>query len=235
MNNNRWHVLPDPQALADNVAKIIEECSQTALKERGVFNIVLAGGTTPEKIYQHLTKIETDWSRWSIYFGDERCLPPGDSQRNSVMASHSWLEHVPIPENNIHPIPAELGPEAAARSYAREIATALPFDLVLLGMGEDGHTASLFPGQRHDAAELVHPVHEAPKPPPERVSLSLKALNNSDAVIILVTGSAKRQAVQQWLAGDDLPIAGIHGRNGCDIYLDIAAQPPVHPRAGHRP
>ncbi len=225
MKNNRWHILPDPQTLAETAAKIIEECSQSALTEKGAFKIVLAGGTTPEKIYQHLAKIKTDWSCWSIYFGDERCLPIDDPQRNSIMATHSWLKHVSIPENNIHPIPAELGPEAAAQRYAGEIESALPFDLVLLGMGEDGHTASLFPGQHHNTTELVHPVHEAPKPPPERVSLSLEALNNSNTVIILVAGAAKRKAVQQWQADEDLPIASIHGRNGCEIYLDLAAQP----------
>jgi 6-phosphogluconolactonase len=222
--NHRWHVLPDPQILADKVAKIIEKHAQAAIRTNSVFKIVLAGGTTPEKVYQRLVRIETDWSCWSIYFGDERCLPSDHPQRNSVMAAHSWLEHVPVPASNIHPIPAEQGAEKAAQAYSQVVSNALPFDLVLLGMGEDGHTASLFPGQRHDMSELVHPVYDAPKPPAERVSLSIEALNNSDAVIILVTGAAKSHALQQLQAGDDLPIAAIHGHNGCDIYLDVAAQ-----------
>jgi len=225
MNETRWHTLADAQAVAEAVARSIAAQARSAIENNGAFKIVLAGGTTPGKVYERLAEFQTDWSCWHIYFGDERCLPADHPDRNSVMASRTWLERVHIPADHIHPIPAELGPVEAATAYEQTVARALPFDLVLLGMGEDGHTASLFPGQQHVSSQLVHPIFDAPKPPPQRVSLGLGALNDSHSVIILITGAAKRQAIQQWQSGVNLPIAAIHGLNGCDIYMDAAARP----------
>lgn len=219
----RWHRMPDTAALVRAVAGRVMEQARTAIENRGVFQIVLAGGMTPQAVYRELATAGTDWSRWRVYYGDERCLPADDPERNSVMATSSWLGRVSIPVANIHPIEAELGAEAAAARYTRVIAAARPFDLVLLGMGEDGHTASLFPGQPLDRPGHVHPVHAAPKPPPERVSLGLEALNDSEEVLILVAGSGKRAAVRRWKAGDSLPVARIHGHRGADVYIDAAA------------
>ena len=220
----RWHRMPNTAALVRAVAGRVLELAHVAIEERGVFQIVLAGGTTPQAVYRALVTASTDWSCWQVFFGDERCLPADHPERNSVMATQGWLGRVPIPDANIHPIQAELGAEAAATRYAGVIASARPFDLVLLGMGEDGHTASLFPGQPLlDRPGNVHPVHDAPKPPPDRVSLGLEALNDSREVLILVAGSSKRAAVQRWKAGDSLPIARIHGHRGADVYIDAAA------------
>jgi len=219
----RWHVMPDPAMLARVVAQRILELATAFLAGQGVFRIVLAGGTTPEAVYRLLAAATTDWSRWQIYFGDERCLEADHPGRNSVMAARSWLDRVPLPATNIHPIPAETGPEAAACSYRARVQEARPFHLVLLGMGEDGHTASLFPGQDHPESELVHPVHHAPKPPPDRVSLGFAALNDAEQVIILVTGANKQAAVEQWCSGAGLPVAGVHGHAGADVYIDADA------------
>jgi len=219
----RWHVFADTGVLARTAAERIARSAGEAITRGGSFRIVLAGGGTPEAVYQRLAGLDTDWTRWRIYFGDERCVPANHAGRNSVMAARSWLDRVPIPADNIYPIPAEAGAELAARSYANVVRDAMPFDLVLLGMGEDGHTASLFPGHVHDPAELVHAVHEAPKPPPDRVSLGLAALNDAGEVIILVTGPGKRDAVARWRAGADLPVARVHGRHGLDVYIDAAA------------
>ena len=120
-------------------------------------------------------------------------------------------------------IPAELGAEPAAKAYAPVVRDALPFDLVHLGMGEDGHTASLFPGHSHQGDALVHPVHDAPKPPPDRVTLSERALNDARGVYIIVTGEAKCDAVRAWRSGELLPVARIHGHSGADVFLDEAA------------
>jgi len=215
-----WHVLPDTQQLAREVAQAILTVAKSAITERDVFKIVLAGGTTPEAVYKQLSKEDADWNRWQIYFGDERCLPSGHPDRNSIMAGQSWLDHVAIPKDNIYPIPAEQGPEQGADSYTSIVRQACPFDLVLLGMGEDGHTASLFPGQMHDPDEMVHAIHDAPKPPPDRISLGLAALNDAREVMILVTGKGKREAVQRWRRGEQLPITQVQGHSGAKVYMD---------------
>ena len=220
----RWHVLNDPDAVAAGAAQRILQAASRAIDERGVFRIVLAGGRTPEAAYRLLVDADNDWSRWEIYFGDERCLPVDDVERNSAMATRALLDSVDVPAANIHPIPAELGAEAAAGEYEAVVRETLPFDLVLLGMGEDGHTASLFPGQQHPADELTHAVHNAPKPPPDRVSLSARALSEARAVLVLVTGAGKRAAVRDWRSGEPLPIAEIGGPAPVDVLLDKAAQ-----------
>ncbi len=216
----RWHVLDDPQAVAAQAAQLILAAAARAIAERGVFRIVLAGGRTPEAAYGLLVGADTDWSRWEVFFGDERCLPIDDAERNSHMAAQAWLDHVAIDEAHVYPIPAEQGAEAAAQAYTAAIQAAMPFDMVLLGMGEDGHTASLFPGHQQPAEEPVHAVHNAPKPPPDRVSLSQGALSDARQVLILVTGGGKRDAVQAWKSGDALPVASIRGHNGVDVLID---------------
>jgi 6-phosphogluconolactonase len=205
------------------VANRVLALAGQAIADHGRFRIVLAGGHTPAAVYRRLAGAEADWPRWQVWFGDERCLPADDPERNSVMAARDWLDRVPIPPGNIHPVPAEQGAAAAAAAYRTQLQGALPFDLVLLGMGEDGHTASLFPGQDHPPDELVHAVHGAPKPPPDRVSLGLAALNDAGSVLVLVSGSGKRDAIERWRRGEDLPVARVRGRHGVDVYLDAEA------------
>ncbi len=220
-----WQTLPDAQAVVQQATEIILRSGTAASNMRGRFNLVLAGGRTPAAVYRLLASSQADWVNWHLYFGDERCLADDDANRNSRMAASAWLDHSDVHADNIHPIPAELGAATAAARYATVIQTARPFDLVLLGMGEDGHTASLFPGQHYPDSETVHAVHNAPKPPPERVSLSRASLSNCEDVLVLVTGASKQAAVQQWQAGVSLPIAGISARHGVTVLLDAAAQP----------
>jgi 6-phosphogluconolactonase len=220
----RWHVLDNPDAVAAQAARRILQAASRAITERGLFRIVLAGGRTPQAAYRLLVDAATDWSCWEVYFGDERCLPADDAERNSLMAARALLDSVAVPAANIHPIPAEWGAEAAAREYEPVVRAALPFDLVLLGIGEDGHTASLFPEQQHPADQLVHAVHNAPKPPQDRVSLSAGALSEAREVLILVTGAGKQTAIQGWRAGERLPVARIGGSAQVDVLLDKAAQ-----------
>lgn len=228
MPMSRWHLFDDAAGVAREAARRILKAADRAISAQGGFSIVLAGGGTPESTYRLLVDADTDWSKWQVYFGDERCLPADDADRNSVMAPTAWLDHVKIPGENIHPIPAEQGAETAASIYATLIADAAPFDLVLLGMGEDGHTASLFPGQIHSDSELVHAIRDAPKPPPDRVSLSRNALSDCKELLILVTGSGKQQAVTRWKQGEDLPIASIGAHDAIDILLDKDANGAHH-------
>ncbi len=219
----RWHVMQDEAAVARAVANRILRAARRAQEDRGLFRIALAGGSTPRRTYALLAEAQADWTRWAIYFGDERCLPRDHPERNSRMAAEIWLDRVPIPPAHIHPIPAELGPDEAARRYAAVVQHAVPFDLVLLGMGEDGHTASLFPRHRHDPRAWVHAVHHAPKPPPERVSLGVRALSASHEAYALVTGRSKCEAVRRWRSGEALPIAQVRSHTGMDVWLDQAA------------
>ena len=219
-----WQLLENAEAVAHEACQRILAAAEQAITERNdSFRIVLAGGRTPELAYRQLRAANTDWERWHIYYGDERCLPENDAQRNSVMASQALLAQVPIPLEQIHVIPAQLGPAEAARYYTEEVKQALPFDMVLLGMGEDGHTASLFPGHVHPQEELVHAVYHSPKPPPERVSLSVKALCHTRELLILVTGASKRDAVTRWQRGENLPIAQIQPPVGATVLIDRAA------------
>ena len=206
----QWLRYDTADAVASTSIACILDCADRAIEERGVFSIVLAGGTTPRHAYEGLRDADTDWTRWQIYFGDERCLPVDDAERNSVMANEAWLKHVAIPSENIHVMNAEKGAEPAAKEYADTIKDAVPFDIVLLGMGEDGHTASLFPGHEHDESEMVHAVHNAPKPPSDRVSISALTLGECRELLIMVTGAGKQDAVRQWLAGEALPVASVN-------------------------
>lgn len=219
----RWHSYSTIAELEAAAVRAIRLAAQLAISQRSGFHIVLSGGNTPRRIYETLRSTDTDWSSWHVYFGDERCLPPGHAERNSRMAALAWLNHVGIPVAQIHVIEAERGAELAAQRYAQIVDRIAQFDLVLLGLGEDGHTASLFP--RHDPgnapdAPAALAVHDAPKPPSERVSLSAFRLGAARQVMFLVAGEAKRQAVQDWRNGMDIPAAAIKPAGGVDIYLE---------------
>lgn len=228
LNNNprqqcRWHTYPSTSSLEHAAAQAIFNASQHAISQRSAFNIVLAGGTTPRRVYELLRKIDTNWSAWHIYFSDERCLPADHADRNSRMAALAWLDQVSIPASQIHIIPAEQGAQAAASTYAQTLSKVDMFDLVILGLGEDGHTASLFPhhewGTSPDAPATLA-VHDAPKPPPERVSLSAYRLSQTRQILFLVSGAAKQQAIMDWRNGKGIPAAAISPACGVDVYLE---------------
>lgn len=215
--------LPSVDAVAAETARWILAAAASAISARGRFALVLAGGRTPLAAYTLLVGQVADWDRWHIFLGDERCLSPSDPGRNSVAAAQAFLDRVPIPAGNAHWIPVELGSEAGAAAYDSMIAPWLPFDLVLLGMGEDGHTASLFPGHPVPAGPLVIPVHGSPKPPPERVSLTPGALASCRDMLILITGAEKQEAVAQWRRGADLPVARVASQGPARVLIDGAA------------
>lgn len=222
----RWHVFPDDASLVANALARVLATARDAIAQHGAFDIVLAGGNTPRKLYRGLRSADTDWTRWHIWYGDERCAAPGDSERNSKMAHDEWLAHVAIPAANVHAMPAELGAREAATLYARDLRAVDAFDLVLLGLGEDGHTASLFPGHdwgAHADSPFVLAVFDAPKPPPERVSLSTRRLSSAHHVLFLVEGAGKRDAIAKWKRGDAIPAASIAPESGVDVLLDAAA------------
>lgn len=220
MNELKWTLLNSAQEVAAAASRQILQQAEIAIRQRGIYRIVLAGGSTPQMTYELLGKKQADWSNWAFYFGDERCLPAGHAELNSTMARQSLLDHVAVNTQQIHSIPAHLGAEQAADLYLDIIKPALPFDTVLLGMGEDGHTASIFPGQNWQNQPLVYPVHDAPKPPPDRVTLSKDALANTRKLLYLVTGAGKATAVKKWLQGESLPVNAIPLRADTEVLID---------------
>jgi 6-phosphogluconolactonase len=219
-------VFADTEALARHAAARVATLCREAVENHGSCHLVLAGGHTPRRCYELLRAMDLPWAALHIWFGDERCLPPGDAGRNDAMADGALLAHVPIPPAQVHRIPAEQGPEAAAAAYAALLASAPAMDIVLLGMGEDGHTASLFPGNPAlDDTRLAVPVHDAPKPPPVRVSMGLSVLNAAHHRLILVMGNAKAGALARVRRGDPLPAARL--AEGEWLIDQDAASPPA--------
>ena len=211
------------QLLACAVAQRIAELSAQSILARGEFRLALAGGETPRLCYRQLRELPLDWSRIHVYFGDERCLPLGDAQRNDSMARDTLLSHVPLAGENIHLIPAEQGAQEAAHAYAQLFKNLPPLDLVLLGMGEDGHTASLFPSNPANVLQdAVVPVFDAPKPPPERVSLSMRTLQAARHRLFMVAGSGKRDALAQIMQGVQLPALQV---GKAEWHVESAALP----------
>jgi len=226
----RWQTVPDELGLQRVACELIVASAAQAIQQRGQFHLVLAGGTTPREIYRQLVASRTDWTAWHIYFGDERCLPPDDPARNSRMATEVWLDYVPIPLLQRHLIAGELGAVEAAHDYAETLKTVGDFDLVLLGLGEDGHTASLFPD--HDWGTMpgspdAIAVFDAPKPPPQRMSLSAARLSRTRKAIFLVSGESKRNAIAKWRAGKDIPARSIMPSVGVDILVETSLLEPL--------
>lgn len=187
-------------ATADDVARTAADEIVAALAA-GSRTLVLAGGNTPKKCYDVLARADVKWGRVTILFGDERCVPPDDPESNYRMARESLLAHVA--PASVHRIAGELGPDEAAAAYDRVVASLAPLDVVLLGVGEDGHTASLFPGHPEVQAKgWAVAVRNAPKPPPDRVSLTLPALQGARRVIVLATGAGKAEAVAKARRGE---------------------------------
>jgi 6-phosphogluconolactonase len=224
----RWHVYPGLEELIERAAAAVTGGAEQALSAREQFNIVLAGGNTPRDIYRRLADLGAGDERWQVWFGDERYLPPGDADRNETMARETWLGQSGIPPANIHPIPYGPSPEDAAEAYAALLAPIRQLDLVLLGVGPDGHTASLFPGNdigaSSDAPDVLV-IENAPKPPPLRISMSAHRLSRSRQVLFMVTGAAKRDAVSHWRHGQEIPAALVSPPTGVDVFMDEEAAP----------
>ena len=180
-------------ATAEEVAEAGAAEIAEALRD-GASSLVLAGGTTPKRCYELLAQLDVEWGRIAVLFGDERCVPPDHPDSNYRMAKAALLDRVA--PATVHRMPAELGPDEGADLYAEVVANIAPLDFVLLGVGEDGHVASLFPGHPLlKATGLTAGIRDSPKPPPERVTLTLEAIRDARRVLILATGAGKAGAV----------------------------------------
>ncbi len=227
MNNPQqlnWHIYEDASSLArDASARIFRE-ARHAIGERDQFNIVLAGGHTPERTYGYLGRGESDWSRWQVFFGDEKIDAEGHLL-NFNMARDALLDVVAIPRQQVNRLMLDAGFEVAVDAYLKKLRRIKAFDLVLLGMGEDGHTASLFPGRALNTVDELICLDDAPFEPRDRISMNYLRLNAARRVMVLIEGERKRDAVKAWLAGEDLPISHITGLDGVDVLIEKSAYP----------
>jgi 6-phosphogluconolactonase len=209
----KFTVLATAEDVAEDAAADIAE----ALRD-GARTLVLTGGTTPQRCYELLAELDVEWGRVAVLFGDERCVPPTDPESNYRMVKQLLLDKVS--PATVYRMPAELGPDVGADEYAQVIELVAPLDLVILGVGEDGHVASLFPGHPALKAEgLTIGIHDSPKPPPERVTLTLEAIRDAGRVIILATGAGKADAVARAKRGE-VPAGMI---DGAQWLIDRAA------------
>lgn len=189
-------VLATAEEVAEDAAADIAE----ALRAGGR-TLVLTGGTSPIRTYQLLSELDVEWGRVAVLFGDERCVPPLDPESNYRIAKENLLDRVS--PAGVHRIPAELGPDVGAGLYAKVVAATMPFDVVLLGVGEDGHVNSLFPGHRALKAKgLTAGIHDSPKPPLERVTMTFEALRDAKRILIIATGAGKANAVAMARRGE---------------------------------
>lgn len=230
MNSARVIRAADGEAVAERAAQLIDELLDATLAARGRAHLALAGGTTPAGAYARLRR--RTWDGVELWFGDERCVGPDDPASNYRMVGETLLTHAG--DVIVHRIEGELGAERAAVAYDALLVERVPsdgmsspvLDIVLLGIGEDGHTASLFP---HNAAlqaagALCVAVHDAPKPPPDRVSLSLDVLRAARSTILLATGAAKAQALARALGSPDPAVpSSLLQRERLTVIADAAA------------
>lgn len=233
------HRYPDSDALVAAVGDRLADEIVTAIAQRGTANIVLTGGGTGIKLLARLGTHDDriDWSKVHLFFGDERYVPDGDDERNDKQAREALLDRIDIPAANVHAMPAADGDfgddlDAAALAYEQVLAGQAEageptpiFDVHLLGMGPEGHINSLFP---HTIAvrennRIVVGVPDSPKPPPQRITLTLPAIQRSREVWLVVSGEGKAEAVAAAVGGadpDDWPAAGAVGREATVWFLD---------------
>jgi 6-phosphogluconolactonase len=234
-------IADDPSALAETAAREVVAVARAAVAARGRFTIALAGGSTPRATYQRLAQPplagEMPWDRTFVFFGDERGVPPDHPESNYGMARAALLSHVPIPSRQIFRIEGEASDtDAVAADYARTLGEMFRvrrgevprLDLVLLGLGIDGHTASLFPGSPvlKETFRIVAAVHAAAASIPERITLTYPILNAAACVIYLVSGAEKAKVVRAALADQagGVPAAMVRPRDGRLLWiLDRAA------------
>lgn len=223
-------VFDTPDALFDAAADHIRARLAAAQSARGEASLVLAGGDTPAAVYRRLGERlgPVDPRRVHFFWGDERWVPLEHPARNEGLARRTLLVPWAVPEKNIHPLLDQLDDlHAAARRAHDRLLSVSAFDLLLLGVGEDGHTASLFPGSTIDESALVAPIDNAPKPPPERLTMTPACLSRAREILILATGLAKTTVLQALRSGKtSLPVSPWLERPNTRLFVDRAAWGP---------
>jgi 6-phosphogluconolactonase len=230
---------PDAESVAVRAAAVVERDLARARDQRGVAHVGLSGGTTPARTYELLAAAGGDWADTQIWFIDERCVPPDDPESNYRLAADTLLERAAIPAAQVHRMEGELGPHEGASRYALALAEgiaaragAMPvLDLAVLGVGPDGHVASLFPGAPSldaDERAICLGVEDSPKPPPRRITVSLGVLRAARSCLLLATGHGKADAVAAMLGDPSRHVpASLLRRERLTVIVDDAAAPPA--------
>jgi len=212
----KLHVFSSTQELGEAAATLVARLSARAIAERGRFTVALSGGSLPKLVGPPLAaeplRSEIDWSAWHVFWADERWLPLNHPDSNFRLARECLFDHVKIPVAQIYPIDDSYDPSDTAKMYQAILAQLFQpppghpprFDLILLGMGEDGHTASLFPNHLllHETRHWVTAITDSPKPPPDRITLTLPVINNARHVAFLAAGPGKADILPQVLESD---------------------------------
>ena len=227
-------ILPDSASLIEAAAEHFVATARAAIAKRGVFYVALAGGSTPKGLYQKLATSpyneQIDWSRVHLFFGDERCVPHTHDDSNFKMANHAMIDHVSIPDENVHRMPTEKVDAAeVAEAYAQtmqEVMDGAPFDLLLLGLGPDGHIASLFPDTPAlDVTDTLTTSLFVEKFESWRVTMTYPVINAARQVIVFISGEAKAAIVKD-ITGDaisGLPVQRLAPQNDYFWFMDKAA------------
>jgi 6-phosphogluconolactonase len=232
----------DAETASQRAASEIARRIEAARRERGVAHVALSGGGTPARTYQLLASELDGWDAVEVWFADERCVGPNDDESNYKLARESLLDAVDgLEPARVHRMAGELGAERGAASYAEQLRAHAPIeqglavlDLIVLGIGPDGHIASLFPGAptlEADEGELCLPVHDSPKPPPDRITLSLSVLRAARRCLLLATGASKADAVSAMMGEPSKHVpASLLRRGRLSVIVDDAASPlPLRP------
>ena len=247
----RLTTLVDAEAVARRAALQIARSLDSARRARGVAHLALSGGTTPARTHELLASELSDWDGIEVWFADERCVGPEDEQSNYRLARETLLSAAGVPDERVHRMEGELGPEEGAERYARALRERIAaeaddaaragaesaetdgmpaLDVIVLGIGPDGHVASLFPGAPTldaDARAVCLGVHDSPKPPPERITLSLQVLRAARSCVLLATSAGKADAVSAMLGEPSRHVpASLLRRGRLSVIVDDAAAPP---------
>lgn len=243
MSSRVVHEFGSKEALCEALGEHIVKVANSAIAARNRFVVSVSGGSLPSQLATpRLLQAATDWTRWHVLYSDERFVPLNDAESNHAATLQHFLSHVPIPAANVHTLAydAALGVDAAARAYeadlerlycsgqlAAESDGVVEIDLVLLGMGPDGHTASLFPGHALllERERLIAPIADSPKPPPQRITFTFPLINAARNVAFVATGAAKQPALRQIFEHADcqLPAALVKPASPVVWFVDADA------------
>jgi 6-phosphogluconolactonase len=250
MSSRVVHEFANKDGLCEALGEYVERIANSAIAQRNRFVVSVSGGSLPSQLASaRLLQAQTDWSRWHVLYSDERFVPLSDADSNHALTQTSFLSHVPIPAANVHTLryDASAGVDAAARAYEAELESlfgatdehashsdgVVEVDLVLLGMGPDGHTASLFPGHAllAERERLIAPIADSPKPPPQRITFTYPLINAARNVAFVVTGAAKQPALREIFESPDCPLPAALVRPATPVVWFVDADAVGWPRA----